>query len=93
MLNFGANLTELNLELGSEWHRRPVISTKLSIPSRAKDYVVGAPTEAVLNKVSGHPYLLDALVLYLRQLERLRWVSLISSSCFCRCGVFLANQI
>lgn len=75
VLNFGVHLTEFSLDVASNWNTLVPLKagTRKPTPLRPKDYEYGAPTEAVLDVVARHTFLLDALLPYLQHLQALRW--------------------
>ncbi|GAA5914944.1 hypothetical protein JCM5296_006498 [Sporobolomyces johnsonii] len=73
LLTYGANLTELNLELSATWSPKPKPIVKVPFPLRPKNYENDEPQPELLFKIAAYPYILDAVVPYLPKLEILKF--------------------
>ncbi|KDE07862.1 hypothetical protein MVLG_01956 [Microbotryum lychnidis-dioicae p1A1 Lamole] len=90
LLTFGVNLTHLSIDVESTWiadtrdsslltRDEPRRTSGKGPPPRPKDYVNGRPTAQVVNGIAKYPFLLDAIVPYLRNLKNLSWTGRLAS--------------
>lgn len=71
VLEFGHNLTTLNLSVRPHWHTLAKPATPPPIPPRPKNYRPGMPNASTVKAIKDYPYILDALMLYLPRLTDL----------------------